>query len=147
MGRFNYMLNFAYGSNMSRQRLSSRISEAKFYGIGKILDKKLLCNKKSIEGSGKANLVNTPGEIVWGVLYKINDKDIHILDKIEDGYQRQTHKILINEKNVLAELYVSERLTYELPTKSYKKHIVEGAIENQLPLDYIKNLKNIHTID
>lgn len=140
---------FAYGSNMSTERLFSRIPQAKILNTGKIVDKKLLCNKKSIDRSGKANLVDSPGNVVHGVLYEIKKSHLNRLDKFEEGYKRKTFEILTEIGiSVLAESYISSNCTDDpRPFKAYKKFIVEGAIENELPQYYIDYLRQIPTKD
>ena len=142
-------LYFAYGSNMSTGRLFSRIYGAKVFSSGRIVDKKVICNKKSIDKSGKANLVNSPGNVVYGILYEIDQSDLDKLDKFENGYQRKTVEILMEKGvSVLAESYISSNCTDDSrPLKWYKKFIVEGAIEHRFPEDYIDYLKQIHTKD
>jgi gamma-glutamylcyclotransferase len=135
---------FAYGSNMSTIRISSRIPIVKSVGTGKLIDYKLLCNKKSFDGTGKANIIHNPGYEVWGVIYRLDVDSIHELDRIEDGYERKTFKIITeNEVNVKAEAYISNKLTTALPEQSYKNYIMNGAIEHKLPKYYIDHLTNI----
>jgi len=58
------VVNFAYGSNMSTKWMQGRVSSAKPIGRAKLSDKRLVCNKKSEDGSGKANLVDAAGNVV-----------------------------------------------------------------------------------
>ncbi|MFC1732228.1 gamma-glutamylcyclotransferase family protein [candidate division KSB1 bacterium] len=90
---------FFYGSNMSSERLKAknRAPSAKSIEIGKIDNKKLVCNKKSIDGTGKANLIEEIGSTVWGVLFEVDETEIRILDKIEKGYERKTTEVIIDQ--------------------------------------------------
>jgi gamma-glutamylcyclotransferase len=141
------ILYFAYGSNMSLNRISERINEVKTVNIGFLLDYKLLCNKKSIDGTGKANIVYSPGDIVWGVVYKIYEDDMDVLDQIEVGYERKGFEIVTEEGKIEANAYISYKITDTLPKNYYKEFILEGAVENKLPDEYIEYLILLTTSD
>lgn len=130
---------------MKTDWLCKRISSAKRIGRGRILNKILVCNKRSKDSSGKANLKNCPGGIVWGVLYEIVPSDLSKLDKVEEGYQRIKMCVQTDEdKSVVAEVYISAELTTEaIPFDWYKKILICGAQEHQLPVDYIEYLKKL----
>jgi len=132
------VLYFAYGSNMSTKWLLSRVPSAKCVGRAKLLNKRLVFNKKSKDGSGKANLVDSPGDIVLGVLYEIDPLEINKLDGTEDGYQRVTVEVVTDQgHSVKAQVYFSSQLTDDpRPYIWYKNLMVKGAIEHQLPKSY-----------
>jgi len=62
---------------MSRERLREpgRAPSAKPLGRAKLPNKRLVCNKKSTDCSGKANLIDSAEDTVWGVLYEIDSAD------------------------------------------------------------------------
>lgn len=137
------VLYFAYGSNMCSERLRSRITSLNIVGRASLKDRKVVFNKRSKDGSGKANLVESPGSVVWGVLYEINVQDLYTLDKIEGGYERITVRVQKPDgSEVEAVTYVSEDLTNDSrPYKWYKKLLLSGAREHNLPQDYIAYLE------
>jgi len=139
------ILYFAYGSNMKENRLCQRIPSAKLMCRGRILNKRLVCNKRSKDNSGKANLEDSPGGVVWGVLYEMDSSDLNRLDEVEEGYQRTTMNAQTDEnKFVAAEVYISTELTPKaIPFNWYKELLVSGAQEHQLPEDYVKFLKKL----
>ena len=141
------ILYFAYGSNMSINRISERINDVKTLNIGLLLDFKLLFNKKSIDGTGKANIVYSPGDAVWGVVYKIYEDSMDKLDRIEVGYQRKTFIVLTEEGEIEVNAYISYKLTNALPKNYYKEFLLEGAVEHKLPDEYIDYLIGIPTSD
>jgi gamma-glutamylcyclotransferase len=143
------LLYFAYGSNMSTKRLLSRVPSGKCIGRAKLLDKDLVCNKEGEDGSGKANLVDSPGDVVWGVLYEIDPREINKLDRVEDGYQRVTLEVITDQGNSLkAQVYFSLQLTDDpRPYTCYKDLIVKGAIKHQLPKYYVSSLEQIPSKD
>lgn len=137
------MLCFAYGSNMSEGRLGARITGYRAIGIGYIVDKVVVCNKRSQDGSAKANLVTSDGDSVWGVLFEIPEDQVDALDRAEGGYTKKPYQVVLSEGDEkAAEAYVSQDLTDEpVPYDWYKEHIVEGAREHSLPEDYIRTLE------
>lgn len=139
------VLYFAYGSNMKTDQLCKRIPSAEPIGRGRILNKRLVCNKRSKNGSGKANLEDSLGDVVWGVLYEMDSSDLNRLDKAEGGYLRTRMYVQTDEdKLVAAEVYFSTELTLEaIPFDWYKKLLISGAREHQLPEDYIEFLKKL----
>ncbi len=139
------MIYFAYGSNMLHNRISSRVPSAKFIGIAKLINKQLVCNKKSNDGSGKANLIDKEGNVTWGVLFDIEEKEIRQLDKFEKDYKRISIKVYKEDETVvLAQTYLSDKLTDDpRPYENYKSFIVEGACEHRLPEAYINFLKQL----
>ena len=136
---------FAYGSNMVTKRLCSRVPSAKVIGRARLLNKRMVCNKKSIDGSGKANLVDSPGDAAWGVLYEVNTEELSKLDRAEGGYQRLTVQVLTDEGDPIeSEVYISTKLTTEpTPYDWYKDLIINGACEHELPREYLKYLMQL----
>jgi len=141
------ILYFAYGSNMSFNRISKRINRVKTVNIGFLLNYKLLCNKKSIDGTGKANIVYSPGDIVWGVVYEVCEDYMDELDRIEVGYERKAFEIVTEEGKIEVNAYISNKLTDAFTKTYYKEFILEGAVENKLPEHYIDYLICIPTSD
>ena len=139
------ILYFAYGSNMLSSRLKKRVASAKAIGSAALYDWCVAFSKKSKDGSGKANLFQKTGFITWGCLYEINVNEISKLDKIEKGYTRMTVKVRKNDGEITeAETYVSDILI-ETPVALdvYKKILVSGAIEHNLPKEYIQYLQQL----
>lgn len=114
-------------------------------GRARLLNYRMVCNKLSKDGSGKGNVVFTPGEVVWGVLYEMDRQDLKELDRMERGYERVSLLVIVDGGEVItAETYVSTRLTTDpRPFESYKKRILEGAREHGLPEEYILSLELI----
>ena len=138
-------LYFAYGSNMPTKRLRSRIASAKPLGIGQIHGKRMVCNKKGKDGSGKANLTDSPGGTTWGVLYEVTASDLKELDRIEVGYDRVPVEVWTSEGDAMkAETYISTVLTDDPVTHDwYKELMLSGAKEHGLPKGYINYLEQL----
>lgn len=136
---------FAYGANMSTGWLKRCVPSAKPLGHAKLLDKRLVCNKESIDGSGKANLANSLGDAVWGVLYEIDLAELAKLDRVEGGYTRVSLEVITNQgSSIKAYVYISCKLTDDArPYDWYKELMIKGAREHQLPAPYVKFLEQI----
>lgn len=139
------VLYFAYGSNMASKCLRRRIPSAKPIGRAVLGGKRVLFNKRSKDGSGKANLVDSPTHSAWGVLYEIDDQDLDKLDTVEGNY----HRIRVQVRRphgelVTAETYVSDYLTDQpVAYDWYKERVLGGAREHGLPDNYIAHLKRL----
>lgn len=130
---------------MTSDRLRSRVHSARPLGRARLPFKRMLCNKKSTDGSAKANLIDDPGSEVWGVLYEIASSDLGKLDKIELGYKRVTVNVLTQQnKSVPSETYISNKLTStHFCYDWYKDLILKGANEHALPANYVEHLKKL----
>ncbi|HEX7903432.1 MAG TPA: gamma-glutamylcyclotransferase [Chitinophagaceae bacterium] len=146
------MLIFAYGSNMDSKRLTERVSSAKKVVTVFIKGYQLQFNKVSSDGSGKANMVQTTNydDIVWGVIYEIHDSEKIILDEFEGlgkGYNESQLLFTDTDGNTYqAQAYLGDVDALNdalLPFDWYKVHCLSGAIEHQLPEDYINKIKEI----
>jgi len=139
------VLYFAYGSNMSTDRLRARVPSAKPVDRGQLEGYQLLCNKQSVDGSGKANVGPCSSSVVWGVLFEIDPSGLPSLDRAEGGYERVLLPIrLTTGKKISAYVYVARQdrvMDDPVPYDWYKRLIVEGAQEHNLPAEYIETLK------
>ena len=74
------MLNYlAFGSNMSAQRMHKRLGWSPSRSGVILPDYEMVFNKHSNDG-GKANIMYSPGDLVEGILYSVNEEDLLILD-------------------------------------------------------------------
>lgn len=139
------IIYFAYGSNMNTKKFKEIIKLAEKMGIGKIEDRRLVFNKKSNDGSTKANLKYQKGNSVWGVIYRIDIDDLKKLDRKEGGYSRKEFDIVTGRGvKISAYIYISDKIIEnKLPYNWYVNHIIKGAKENNLPADYIKSLEGV----
>ena len=98
------MLYFAYGSNMDPRQMRRRCPSYRFVSIAKLEDHKLAFTRRSSRRRcGVADVVPSPGDEVWGVLYYLKSKrDLLALDKAEgfkegrkriNGYDREIRKV------------------------------------------------------
>lgn len=131
---------FAYGSNLEKTRLRDRIK--KFHSTAKatLKDYQFCYNKKGIDGTSKANIIPKEHAEVLGVCYEIDKDDLNILDKYEQGYNRQKVQLVL-DTDVVAQgsTYISLSLLNDVnPSDGYRSIIVKGAKDWRLDQEYIQ---------
>ena len=144
------MLNyFAFGSNMSAQRMHERLGWSPSRSGAILPDYEMIFNKHSNDG-GKANIMYSPGDLVEGILYSVYEKDLVVLDKYEgvaaDQYKRYEIKVQNkNKKSILAVAYKALNTgKVSAPTEVYLNYILEG--KEFLSPEYYKKLKSTETL-
>jgi cation transport regulator ChaC len=142
---------FAYGSNMLTKRLQEpgRAPKAKIEFVGRLDNYELLFNKKSTDGSGKANIVRKPGSCVYGVVFSITDEERKSLSDKEKSYSAVDISLTRTDQEMnLAEAYtyISSQTSDSLkPHASYLDYCLKGAEEHKLPEDYVQHLREIES--
>ena len=144
------MLNyFAFGSNMSAQRMHERLGWSPSRSGVILPDYEMIFNKHSNDG-GKANIMYSPGDLVEGILYSVYEKDLVVLDKFEgvaaDQYKRYDIEVRNHNKNSIAAVAYKALNTGKVsaPTEEYLNYILEGK-EFLSPV-YYKKLKSTETL-
>src|SRR4051794_19851373 len=83
---------FAYGSNMLTKRLQRRCSSAAFQAVASTQNYEFTFSKRSIDHSGKGNLMLRNGGRVYGALFDLDESQLPALDEFEgvrNGYNRE----------------------------------------------------------
>ncbi|RMC05262.1 hypothetical protein DUI87_18447 [Hirundo rustica rustica] len=168
-----WFLYYAYGSNLLRERLLLRNPSAALCAPARLQDFKLEFGHhqgrtSSVWHGGTATIAQSPGDEVWGIVWKMNTCNLSSLDKVnlkdnrnycpsslstlwqegvEDGIyvpievnvHTQAGKVLTCRSYQMKD-YVSGP-----PSPQYKKVICMGAKQNGLPTDYQEKLEAIET--
>lgn len=147
------MLYFAYGSNLSSQRLLQRVPSARLLCAGRLHHHKLHFHKIGRDGSGKCNAFYTGEEdnLIYGAIYKINPRHKKYLDEAEglgNGYEIKQVRITIQHEQVItAFTYFATRIAWDVkPFHWYKEHVLAGAREHCLPQNYINLINDIESL-
>lgn len=147
------MYYFAYGSNMSLQRLRQRLANIDSLGYASAPGYRVVFHKRgSHDGSGKCGLVSGQAtDLAHGVLYRIDDADKPLLDQIEgvgQGYRCVQLSIDHSQLgSVRCETYIATILEPGLQLFDwYLQHVLTGAREHDLPDDYITSLEALPVI-
>lgn len=141
------MYYFAYGSNMSEDRLGSRIHVLNCLGKARLPGYDLRCDKiGQHDGSGKFTVIESHLDNVWGVLFELSDAALDKLDKIEGpGYQRLRVQVNAPEAGIVTALAYQARPGMRddalKPFDWYLELAVAGARKHGLPEHYIHRLE------
>ena len=132
----------AYGSNLHPLRLSKRISSAKLLGTSFLPDWSLRFHKRSLDASGKCNIVSG-GCGIHIAIYDISIADKITLDKIEglgSGYVEISLAVpSVGEcKSYVAEgSFIDNSLA---PYDWYKELVLVGARVHGFPVEYVDEI-------
>ena len=146
------MYYFAYGSNMSKERIEARLSYCKSLGVYCLPEYQFKCHKVGSDGSAKGDALYTnSGHKMYGVLYELSPADKLLLDDIEGvgkGYECREVKVYsgLNKTGVgqLAYLYAATETDETLkPFGWYMHHIIFGAKQANLPHQYVSKFNLI----
>ena len=133
---------FAYGSNMLRERLVARVSTAQGVAVGVVRDYRFDFAKVSVDGSGKGDMVASPGDEVWGVLYEFDADQKAALDEHEGRHYRAREVVVSTPSgDETAWAYIAEphrRDPSKVPYDWYLALIIAGARQGGLPEAYIQ---------
>ncbi|XP_054017040.1 gamma-glutamylcyclotransferase [Dryobates pubescens] len=148
-------LYYAYGSNLLRERLLLKNPSAVLGAVARLQDYKLEFGHhqgrtSSVWHGGTATIVQSPGDEVWGIVWKMNTSNLSSLDKqegVEGGiYVPIEVNVHTQEGKVLTcRSYQMKDYVCGPPSPQYKKVICMGAKQNGLPTDYQKKLEAIET--
>lgn len=88
---------FAYGSNLSTQRMQERIGRVPEARRARLDGYRLVFNKRGTDGTGKANVVADRHGTVWGIVYRCTAAEIRQLEHDQgvssDHYRRRTVRV------------------------------------------------------
>lgn len=143
-------LYFGFGSNLKCRRLQINCPSAQFLCKAELKDYKLVFAGSSMFWKGgTATIRPSPGDRVWGAVWKLDPKDVPSLD-IQEGvplgiYSKMTVTVISDEgdiKNVIT--YARpEEIPVAAPSPQYLQVVLEGARECSLPQEYFEELNKI----
>lgn len=144
------MLYFSYGSNMSSKRLRSRVPSAKFVSVARLGEHRLAFHKAGTDGSAKCDAVYTglSDDFLLGVVFDILPIEKPALDQAEGlgvGYSIK-HVNLTSLAGDLLQAFTYTAMQVEaglFPFHWYKEHVLQGALEFQLPAAYVYAIQNV----
>ena len=147
------LLYFAYGSNMLTARIEERLGPCGRLGAACLTGHVLRFHKLGgLDGTGKCDAFpsDDPGDRVWGALLRLTETQLARLDTIEGpGYRRVAVGVTCDEQLVEATMYLAKRETRDSclrPLDSYKKMVLAGARELDLPADYIAAIEAVPSL-
>ncbi len=145
---------FAYGSNMLRAQMTQRLGAVKIQEerVGRLDNHELTFSKEVRGGSASANVQNSPGNTVFGLLYRLPESALKTLDRFEGvptHYRRIETRVTLLDgdgQKIDASVYIAAKPKKGLkPDRLYMQKLIEGATEHNLPAEYIEKLKSVPT--
>jgi hypothetical protein len=140
---------------MLAARLRGRVRSARVNGVATLSSHVLRFHKRSKkDGSAKCNafLTSLPEDAVYGVVYDMDPTERPKLDKAEglgQGYARLAILVTGQAGPMRAFTYMAEPAWIDdslRPFEWYKRLVVAGAREHQLPAPYVEALEGIPAI-
>lgn len=146
---------FAYGSNMSTDRLRRRVPSAQAIGHAELPAHQLHFHKPGRDGSAKCDIAlpgHTDDVSVWGVVFRIDPGHRPRLDAAEDlhrGYGIKNVTVRLPAGRWLkAFTYYALQIDKGIrPFSWYREHVLRGAREHGLPAGYVAMIEAIECLD
>ncbi|XP_034553940.1 gamma-glutamylcyclotransferase b [Notolabrus celidotus] len=145
---------FAYGSNLLKERLQLKNPSAIVHCVARLKDYKLeFGNYKGLASDrwhgGVATIEHSPGDEVWGVVWRMNMSDLESLDSQENvllgAYTPVELSVKDKDEDLNCRTYIMNSCVYAPPSPQYLQVMVMGAEQNSLPKNYQKKLRAIKT--
>ncbi|XP_061402491.1 gamma-glutamylcyclotransferase-like [Musca vetustissima] len=155
---------FGFGSNLLAKRLHLQNPTAVRIGPGKLENFRLDFNLTTDRWYGAcATIVPNKGEYVWGAIWELDESDMEHLDNQEGVHQGIYTPITVSvycptlDSNIECRAYhlceqpdtnlntlpINEIPSDRLPSATYLKSLVKGAMESDIPYEYIDWLMHI----
>lgn len=142
-------LLFAYGSNLAVDQMEAWCPRHTFLGPARLDGFRLEFRRRSIRWQGgAADVVEAPGESVWGALYELPEGELERLDVKEaagEAYRRREVQVVGQGGELRAaftyEVVDKEPLEPE-PPPAYADAMLRGAAERGLPAAWRRQLEN-----
>lgn len=138
---------FSYGSNLSKQQMLRRTGSIPEARTAFLSDHRLAFRKVREGHDVYATIVPKDGATVFGVAYLCSPYAIAQLDVFEGVaehcYRREMIEVTTGlGENLSCVVYIGESFVIEdaVPSPEYWNLIQSGAIEHQLPSDYIDSI-------
>ncbi|TWU01702.1 gamma-glutamylcyclotransferase family protein [Neorhodopirellula pilleata] len=145
--------HFAYGSNLSSERLRARCPSATPLAWGFVIGRQLRFHKVGMDGTAKADAFFTgdPSDRIYGVIYRCWTSERTFLDACESlgvGYEEAAVDVMIDGENEPRRTFlyqaVAEKIRSDLATTDwYAAHVIRGAAEHGFPEAYQRHLADL----
>jgi len=154
-GNPNELFYFAYGSDMNKAQIHERCTAPKVVAVAKLPHYQLTFGGYSpVWDGGLEGVETSPDQDVWGVMYDLSLTDRDRLDASHDARmdgsgtsfhcpaivtdnQGKDHTVLLYKRDV--------RGTPQTPSREYLNYIIQGAVQNELPIGYIEKLRRMES--
>ena len=128
---------FGYGSNLSKEQMTIRCPESKYYASGTLSGYSWLINAR-----GYASITPSESEFVLGEVFTLSQQDIDYLDiyeSVEEGmYLKSNLSIETSKGTIDCLVYIASDSTPGIPQEEYIERINLGIKSANLPDDYVQ---------
>ncbi len=144
-------LYFAYGSNMNKEQIQERCPSALLLGVASLIGYRLAFTIYSpARLCGCADIVPTPGAVVFGLLYEMTKDDMSALDTFE-GHPEHYRRTMVTVQD--ANMQEHTAFSYDvvtkqeglLPSRHYLGLLRDAAKEYEFPEEYQTALQEQET--
>jgi hypothetical protein len=141
MEKFYY---FGYASNLDASTLEGRLkSSAKKIAVAILPHFGFRFNVENPDGSARANVVPSPNESVYGVIYEVDEVDKDYFLTSEPGYDFVEQEVFTKKGAIKAFMFKSVNIKDNIfPKEEYWKGIVKGGKEAKIPNTYLSHIIN-----
>jgi len=138
---------FAYGRNLSIDQMKNRCRDnfVEKLGMGILKNYDIVFNKKSNDGTAKANIEESDGTCIYGMIYEVDHDGFKFLEEVEKGYN--VLKLNVHDTKSKQEykvsVFVSENIDKSLsPSRDYADEIIEALKKERFPAEYINYVRS-----
>ncbi|MEH3134278.1 MAG: poly-gamma-glutamate hydrolase family protein [Mycolicibacterium neoaurum] len=135
-------LYFAYGSNLCTDQMAARCPDARGPVRAMLADHDWLINER-----GVATIEPAAGAEVHGVVWRISDADLAVLDRAEGipvRYRRDRATVRTDDGPRDAWIYIDHRIEPGAPRPGYLERVIAGASHHGLPQRWLDFLDRWH---
>jgi cation transport regulator ChaC len=134
------MLYFAYGSNMHRASMRKHAPAAAPVGVATLENYRFV-----ITADGYASVAPSPGQSVYGMVWRLTPPDRVTLDAWENVagglYRAETLPVHQAGEPISALVYIARDRPTGRPRSGYMEVVVDAARALELPAEYIASLE------
>jgi hypothetical protein len=139
------VLYFAYGSNLDREQMAQRCASAAPRFCARLEGYRLDFTFPSRRwNGGAADVLPSPGSIVWGAVYELSAPDLVTLDGFELGYERVV--LVVRDAKDAVHSVVSYTVRVKqvtAPHPLYLDKMIRWGAHWGFPEDYLEALRRI----
>ena len=150
-----HILYLAYGSNLRSAQMQQLCPGHDFLEVARLENHRLGFTLLDEEWQGGiADVLPSPGDEVWGALYRLDEHHLAALDAYEvcdpggpeegNDYVRRTVTVIRPDGTKVGGVwcyFVRAATGYIRPSAIYRTALIEGAVERGLPPHYIKTMQ------
>jgi gamma-glutamylcyclotransferase (GGCT)/AIG2-like uncharacterized protein YtfP len=134
------IVNFAYGTNMDRERMRLRCPGARAIGPGRLAGWRL-----TVSVDGYVSVARQAGACVHGVIWRLTARDLAALDAYESIasglYRRRMLPVLVDGRKTPAQIYIGRSGAPGRPRPGHLPIVLAAAQSWNLPPAYVVELQ------